>query len=48
MTPPITDFANKIPSPCFSYMKITQSGFQRVYPPQPNSYDCTSGGLVHY
>jgi hypothetical protein len=48
VTPPITDFANKIPSPCFAYMKITQSGFQRLYPPQPNTYDCTSGGLIHY
>jgi hypothetical protein len=48
VTPPITDFAARIPSPCFAYMKITASGFQRLYPPQPNSYDCTSGGLVHY
>ena len=48
MTPPLTDFANRIPSPCFAYMKITQTGFQRIYPPQPNSYDCTSGGLIHY
>ncbi|HXX91058.1 MAG TPA: ABC transporter substrate-binding protein [Acidimicrobiales bacterium] len=48
MTPPITDFANKIPTPCFAYMKITATGFQRIYPTQPDTYDCTSGSLVHY
>jgi hypothetical protein len=46
MTPPV-DLGNKIPSACFDYFEIQGSGFQRVYPSQPNTYDC-SGGLFHY
>jgi len=42
--PPI-NFGQKIPSSCFSYFKVAGNGFSRVYPPAPNSYDCTSGGL---
>jgi hypothetical protein len=46
--PPDTSFGQKIPSKCFAYFKISGSGFVRDYPPQPNTYDCTSGGLVQY
>ena len=50
LTPPVTDFGAKIPSNCFSYFKINSagSGFTRVYPAQPNTFDCTSGTLNHY
>jgi hypothetical protein len=44
--PPDESFGQKIPSNCFSYFKISGNGFSRVYPSQPNSYDC-SGGLYH-
>jgi len=46
--PPDTSFGQKIPSPCFAYFKISGNGFARVYPTAPNSFDCTSGSLVHY
>lgn|GEM_PF-870313 len=46
--PPDTDFGKKIPSNCFSYFKVQGNGFVRVYPPQPGTYDCTSGTLNHY
>ena len=46
--PPDTSFGQKIPSKCFAYFKVSGSGFVRDYPPQANTYDCTSGGLVHY
>jgi branched-chain amino acid transport system substrate-binding protein len=42
VTPPV-NIGQKIPSKCFFYMKITNSGFQRVYPSAPNTYDCNSG-----
>jgi ABC-type branched-subunit amino acid transport system substrate-binding protein len=41
-------FGQKIPSQCFAYFKIAGNGFTRVYPSQPNSFDCNSGGLTHY
>ncbi len=42
------DFGSKIPSNCFSYFKINNSGsgYTRVYPSSGN--DCTSGTLTHY
>ncbi|MDE3086793.1 MAG: ABC transporter substrate-binding protein, partial [Acidobacteriota bacterium] len=45
---PPEDFGNKVPTNCFSYFKINQSGsgFSRVYP--SSGYDCSSGSLVHY
>jgi len=43
-----TDFGAKVPSTCFSYFKIQNNSYARVYPTQPNSYDCTSGPLAHY
>jgi ABC-type branched-subunit amino acid transport system substrate-binding protein len=45
---PPEDFGNKIPSNCFSYFKINQSGngFSRVYP--GSAYDCSSGSMTHY
>jgi len=46
--PPDQSFGQKIPSPCFSYFKISGNGFTRVYPSAAGSIDCTSGGLVHY
>ncbi len=50
LTPPLSDFGAKIPSNCFSYFKINSagSGFTRVYPAAPNTYDCSSGTLYHY
>ncbi len=49
VTPPV-DVGSRLPNTCFSYFKVTSNGtgYARVYPPQPNSYDCTSGGLNHY
>lgn len=35
-------FGQKIPSPCFSYFKISGSGYARVYPSAPNTYDCST------
>ena len=46
--PPDTSFGQKIPSKCFAYFKVSGSGFTRDYPPQPNTFDCTSGSLAHY
>lgn len=46
--PPDQSFGQKIPSPCFSYFKISGNGFTRVFPSQANSSDCTAGGLLHY
>jgi ABC-type branched-subunit amino acid transport system substrate-binding protein len=46
VTFPVNDFGAKIPSPCFTYFKITGNAFSRVYPAAPNSLDC-SGGLFH-
>ena len=45
--PPV-DFGSHIPTNCFSYFKINQSGngFSRVYP--SSGYDCSSGSLAHY
>lgn len=47
---PTDDLGSRIPSNCFSYFKINSSGngYTRVYPPAPNSYDCTSGTNVNY
>jgi len=47
VVPPVTNFGQKVPSPCFAYFKITQNGFSRVYPSQPGAYDCT-GGLYRF
>ncbi len=44
---PPENFGSKIPSKCFDYFHIQGSSFQRVYPPAPNTYDCT-GGLYQY
>jgi ABC-type branched-subunit amino acid transport system substrate-binding protein len=33
----------KIPSKCFAYEKIENGAFVRVYPTQPNTFDCNSG-----
>ncbi len=46
VTPPV-NIGQKIPSPCFFYMKIENGAFQRVYPTAPNTYDCT-GGFAQY
>ena len=45
---PPTDFAGHVPSNCFSYFKINQSGngYTRVYP--SSGVDCSSGSLTHY
>ena len=45
---PPDDFGSHIPSNCFTYFKINQSGtgFTRVYP--SSGYDCSSGTLTHY
>ena len=45
---PPEDFGSKIPSNCFAYFKINQSGngYSRVYP--SSGYDCSSGSLAHY
>jgi ABC-type branched-subunit amino acid transport system substrate-binding protein len=45
---PPENFGQKIMSPCFSYFQIEHGAFVRLYPPQPNTYDCTSGGLYHF
>jgi hypothetical protein len=45
--PPLTSLGQRIPSPCFVYMKITQNGYTRVYPPTPGTYSC-SGGLYKF
>jgi ABC-type branched-subunit amino acid transport system substrate-binding protein len=44
---PSVDIGQKIPSKCFSYAKIENGAFERVYPTTPNTYDC-SGGLYSY
>ncbi len=46
--PPDTNYGQKIPSKCFAYFKISGNSYVRVYPSAPNSWDCTSGGLLHY
>ncbi len=48
VTPPITSFGQKIPSPCFSYDKIQNNAFVRLYPSQPNTFDCSSAGMFKY
>ena len=45
---PPMNFGQKIPSQCFSYFQIEHGAFVRLYPPQPNTYDCTSGGVYHF
>ncbi len=40
---PEVNIGGKVPTKCFFYEKITNGGFQRVYPTAPNSYDCNSG-----
>jgi ABC-type branched-subunit amino acid transport system substrate-binding protein len=45
---PDQSLGQHIPSHCFSYFKIQGSSFVRVYPSQPNTFDCNSGGVVHY
>jgi len=42
VTPPV-NIGQKIPSKCFFYEKITNGGFQRIYPTAANTYDCNSG-----
>lgn len=42
LQPPLVSFGQKIPSQCFSYFKISGNGFSRVYPPGPNTYDCSA------
>jgi hypothetical protein len=44
---PEVNIGGKIPTKCFSYEKIENGGFQRVYPSAPNSYDC-NGGFFQY
>ena len=41
------NYGQKINSPCFAYFKISGSSFVRVYPTQPNTFDC-SGGLYKH
>jgi ABC-type branched-subunit amino acid transport system substrate-binding protein len=42
LTPP-EGIGSKTPSGCFSYFKIENGGFARVYPSQPNTFDCQYG-----
>jgi ABC-type branched-subunit amino acid transport system substrate-binding protein len=46
VTPP-ANIGGKVPTKCFFYEKISNGGFQRVYPTAPNTYDCNSG-FVQY
>jgi ABC-type branched-subunit amino acid transport system substrate-binding protein len=42
LTPP-EGIGTKTPSNCFSYFKIENGGFTRVYPAQPDTFDCQYG-----
>jgi ABC-type branched-subunit amino acid transport system substrate-binding protein len=44
---PSVNIGAKIPSKCFAYLKIENGAFVRVYPTQPNTFDC-SGSLYSY
>jgi ABC-type branched-subunit amino acid transport system substrate-binding protein len=47
VVPTWENYGQKINSPCFAYFKISGSSFVRVYPTQPNAFDC-SGGLYKH
>ena len=40
---PMVNIGDKIPAKCFSYFKIENGAFVRVYPTAPNTFDCNSG-----